>query len=124
MTRYPSEHSSHFIWTLDGPSMVTDSALAPAPQVFTTNSDATPEDQMNRMSRRQPSLASCGRSRRTCGSTLQTWAKDRHQAWISLLARFSHSDLEGTSRNVTAIEAHMDGMITVLSRDKPDSMLV
>lgn len=60
----------------------------------------------------------------TRGSSLQPWSKGRHQARISGLSYLSHPDLEGTARDVAAIEANIDGMNSVFPGDEPDGMLV
>lgn len=60
----------------------------------------------------------------TCGSSLQSWSEGRHHAGISDLSWFSHSDLEGTAGNMTAIETNVYRMDSIFFRDESDSMLV
>lgn len=60
----------------------------------------------------------------TCGASLQPSTVGRDQAGLSGLSRFSHSDLEGTSWDVTAVELDVDGVDAVLPRDEPDGVLV
>lgn len=60
----------------------------------------------------------------TCCSSLQSCSKGRNHSRISHLSWFTHSDLKGAARNMAPIEANMDGMNAVLSRDKSDSILI
>lgn len=60
----------------------------------------------------------------TCGASLQPGTVGRDQTGLSGLSRFSHSDLEGTSWDVAAIELDVDGVDAVLPGDEPDSVLV
>lgn len=60
----------------------------------------------------------------TCAASLQTGSRGRHQPRVSSLARFSNPDLEGTSRDVTPIELHIDKIEAVLSGDEADGVLI
>lgn len=60
----------------------------------------------------------------TGGSSLQSWPEGRHHARISDLSWFTHSDLEGTARDVTAIKTNIDRMDSIFPRDESDGMLV
>lgn len=62
--------------------------------------------------------------RLTCGAFLQPGTGGRHQTGLSSLSRFSHSDLEGTSWDVAAVELDVDGVDAVLPGDEPDGVLV
>lgn len=60
----------------------------------------------------------------TCGSSFQSWSEGRHQARVSGLSDFSHSDLERTARDVAAIETNVDRMNSIFPWDESDRMLV
>ncbi len=60
----------------------------------------------------------------TSGSSLQSRSEGRHHAGISDLSWFSHSDLEGTPRNVAAVEPNVNRMNSVFPRNESNSMLV
>lgn len=110
--------------------MVTDRAPAPALQVFTTNSDAAPEGYEQHPLNILIYLIQVFRMKvfnvrvHTCGSSLQARSEGGHQAGISDLSRFSHSDFERAAGDVAAVETNIDGVNAVLSWDEPDGVLI
>jgi len=60
----------------------------------------------------------------TRGAPLQPGSEGRHHARVSGLPRVSHPDVEGTTGNMAAVEADVDGVHAVLPRDEPDGELV
>lgn len=60
----------------------------------------------------------------TCGSTFQAGSESRYHSWISNLSWVSHSDLEGTARDVAAVKTHVYRVDAVLSGDEADGVLI
>lgn len=60
----------------------------------------------------------------TCSSPLQSRPKSRYHSWISCLAGFSYTDLEGTARDVTPVKTDIDGVDAVLPWNKPYGVFI
>lgn len=129
VTLYPSGHSWQSIFTFDGPSMVTDRAPDPALHVFTMKSEGTPvKDEMYWVNVRAFVLTlviGCLVGwRHTCSSPLQSGPKSSHHSWISRLAGFPYTDLEGTAWDVTPVKTDINGVDAVLPWNKPYGVFI